>query len=568
MLSKEWIIRSIDAREQVTLSTLLSISPLTASVLLARGVRTKEQADHWLYPHRVEGHDPFLLPDVEKAIDRLHHAIIGGERICFYGDYDVDGISATSLYLQFFRALGANIRWYIPHRLAEGYGLNESAIRHLRDDGVTLLVTSDCGTTSHREVEAANRLGMDVLITDHHQSGDFLPSACAVMNPYRRDSCYPFQGLCSAGLAYKVVQAYQIKYGPSRIQLDSLLDLVALATVADVVPLHDENRHLVRKGAALISHGARPGIKALKSVAGVDGDCTAGTIAFRLAPRINAAGRLAHADLGVLLLTTESESEAFEVAEQLEQLNRERQAIEEETAKAALATVSVDHLPAALIVASRGWHLGVVGIVAARLVERFHRPAIVIAVDERGVGKGSARSIPGFDLYAALSECRTILEAYGGHPSAAGLTIQEYRLPKFIEQFQEVAERWNRQHGGDPLLHIDAEVKLREVAPRVIRELDLLHPFGAGNPEPVFIVRNLAMLEARVVGEGHLKLVVRQLGSTPFESIGFRLADLLTQRGVSIKQSIDLAFMPELTRWNGLDRIQLRIRDLRPSYPN
>lgn len=565
MLSKQWNIRSVDVHEQAALSALLSISPLTASVLLARGVKSKEQADHWLNPDGLKRHDPFLLPDIEKAIDRLHHAATHAERICFYGDYDVDGISATSLYVQFFQELGANVRWYIPHRLAEGYGLNESAIQYLHHDGVTLLVTSDCGTTSRREVEAANRLGIDVLITDHHQGEDLLPSAFAVMNPYRRDSRYPFQGLCSAGLAYKVVEAYQSKYGSSRIQMESLLDLVALATVADVVPLHDENRHLVKKGVTLISQGTRPGIKALKSVARVDGKCTAGTIAFRLAPRINAAGRLAHADLGVQLLTTKSEGEAFQIAEQLEQLNEERQAIEERTAQEALAAVKTDALPPAMVVASRGWHLGVVGIVAARLVERFHRPAIVIAVSERGVGKGSARSIPGFDLYQALSECQALLDGYGGHPSAAGLTIQECRLAEFTKQFQTIAERWRREHNCDPLLHIDAEVKLKEVAPRAIQELDLLHPFGAGNPEPVFVVRNVAMLEARIVGEGHLKLVVRQQGSTPFESIGFRLADLLTQRGISNKQSIDLAFVPELTRWNGLDRIQLRITDLRRS---
>jgi single-stranded-DNA-specific exonuclease len=567
MLPKQWIVRQVDAREQMALSALLSVSPMTASVLMARGVTTKAQADSWLGPHHASGHDPFLLPDVEKAVDRLHRAVRQGERICFYGDYDVDGMSATSLYVQFFRGLGADVRWYIPHRLAEGYGLNGSAIARLHADGVVVLVTSDCGTTSHREIEAANRLGIDVLVTDHHQGEDHLPPAFALMNPYRKDSIYPFRGLCSAGLAYKVVQAYQTRYGAGRVSLDSLLDLVAMATVADVVPLQDENRHLVRQGLAFISKGARPGIKALKAVAGIDRECTSSTIAFRLAPRINAAGRLAHGDLGVRLLTTESESEACQLAEQLEQLNRERQAIEEQTAQEALAAVTPDDLPAALVVASRGWHLGVVGIVAARLVERYHRPAIVIAIDAQGIGKGSARSIPGFDLYQALSECRTVLEAYGGHPSAAGLTIQECRLPEFVAQFQQIAQRWGRQHGGNPLLHIDAEVKLREVAPCVIRELDLLHPFGAGNPEPVFVVRDLTMLEARVVGEGHLKLVVRQPGSTPFESIGFRLGDLLMQRGLSLKHPIDLAFMPEITRWNGFDRIQLRIRDLRPCRP-
>ena len=395
MIPKQWILCHVDPREQVALASLLAISPLTASVLLARGINTKVQADHWLSPHEGATHDPFLIPDIEQAVDRLHRAVQIGERICFYGDYDVDGMSATSLYLVFFSGLGANVCWYIPHRLQEGYGLNESAITRLHDDGVTLLVTSDCGTTAHREVEAACRLGLDVIITDHHQGEDLLPPAFAIMNPYRRDSRYPFPGLCSAGLAYKVVQAYQAKYGSGPVPLESLLDLVALATVADVVPLQDENRYFVRQGLDLISRGVRPGIKALKSAADVERTCTAGTIGFRLAPRINAAGRLAHADLGVRLLTTESEADAHQIAAQLEQLNRERQAVEEQTMVEALAAVNSDAPPAALVVASQNWHLGVVGIVAARLVERYHRPAVVIAINEQGIGKGSARSVPG-----------------------------------------------------------------------------------------------------------------------------------------------------------------------------
>lgn len=563
MIPKQWILRHVDLREQMALASLLAVSPLTASVLLARGISTKAQADHWMSPHPGVTHDPFLIPDIEQAVDRLHRAVQTGERICFYGDYDVDGMSATSLYVVFFSGLGANVSWYIPHRLQEGYGLNESAITRLHGDGVTLLVTSDCGTTAHREVEAACRLGLDMIITDHHQGEDLLPPAFAIMNPYRKDSRYPFPGLCSAGLAYKVAQAYQTKYGRGPVPLESLLDFVALATVADVVTLQDENRYFVRQGLDLISRGVRPGIKALKSSAGVGRACTAGTIAFRLAPRINAAGRLAHADLGVRLLTTESEADAHQIAGQLEQLNRKRQAIEEDTVADILTAVDSNTAPAALVVASRNWHLGVVGIVAARLVERYHRPAVVIAINEHGIGKGSARSVPGFDLYRALSECRDILKGYGGHPAAAGLTIEESSLTEFIERFQEVAKRWGAQHGGDPLLHVDAEIKLMDVGPRAVRELDLLHPFGAGNPEPVFVVRNLTMLDARVVGEGHLKLVVRQPGSTPFESIGFRLGELLTQRGLSSKASIDLAFMPELNRWNGFDRIQLRIKDLR-----
>ncbi|MBI3604221.1 MAG: single-stranded-DNA-specific exonuclease RecJ [Nitrospirae bacterium] len=564
MLKKQWVFREVDLAQRRALSQALSISPITASVLLSRGVATTEQARYWLAPQAASLHDPFQLPDMECAIDRLHRAVTTGERICFYGDYDVDGIAATSLYLTFFRSVGGNAVSYIPHRIHEGYGLNMQAIRQLRQEGVGLLVTSDCGTTAFREVELANSLGLDVIITDHHQVDAGLPPALALLNPYRSDSSYPFQGLCSGGLAYKVVLAYQAKYGHADMPAELLLDLVALATVADVVPLKDENRFFVREGMALISRGARCGIKALKQVAGIDRDCTSGTVAFRLAPRINAAGRLAHAEAGVRLLTTESDREAMETAEQLERLNRERQRIEEATTAEALAAVKGSAVPAALVVGARGWHLGVVGIVAARLVERYHRPAVVIAINEQGIGKGSARSVSGFDLYEALSACRDLLEGFGGHPSAAGLTIQESRLQVFRDRFAEIAENWAGTGSPLPQLHVDAEVNLHEVDQQLMRELGLLHPFGAGNPEPIFAVKNLAILNHRIVGERHLKLTVRHGNSKPFDSIGFRMGSL-ADMGLSAERAMDLAFVPELNHWNGLDRIQLRIRDLKAS---
>ncbi len=564
MVKKRWIFRQVDREQQVALAHTLSISLITASVLLARGVSTKEQAHSWLSPHQTAQHDPFLLPDMEKAIKRLHQAVTARERIGFYGDYDVDGISATSLYLTFFRSLGADAAVYIPHRVREGYGLNEHALRELTKGGVRLLVTSDCGTTSHHEVEVANRMGLDVIITDHHQLEARMPPALAVLNPHRADSVYPFNGLCSGGLAYKVARAYEETYGGGELALESLLDLVALATIADVVPLRDENRFFVREGLALISRGAHCGIRALKQVAGVDGVCTTGTVAFRLAPRINAAGRLADAGVGVRLLTTESDREARDLAEQLEQLNRERQRIEEETTAEALAAVGSTETPAALVLGARHWHLGVVGIVAARLVERYHRPAVVVAVNQNGIGKGSARSVPGFDLYHALSRCRDLLEGFGGHPVAAGLTIRESRLPEFRDRFAEIAAEWSSDQPQGPMLHVDAEVSLQEVDQQLVRELDMLQPFGAGNPEPTLVVRNLAILDNRVVGNRHLKLMVRHGNSLPFDSIGFRMGSL-ADLGLSAERAVDLAFVPELSRWNGLDRIQLRIRDVQAS---
>jgi single-stranded-DNA-specific exonuclease len=499
---------------------------------------------------------------MESAVDRLFQAMQRREVVCFYGDYDVDGMSATSIYLSFFRGLGAEVRAYVPHRLREGYGLNENAVRTLAKEGVSLLVTSDCGTTSHREISLANQLGIDVVVTDHHQSDQEMPPALAVMNPHRSEARYPFQGLCSGGLAYKVAQAYDRKYGSGSVPLESLLDLVALATIADVVPLQDENRLFVREGLVQISRGARCGIRALKHVAGISRECTAETIAFKLGPRLNAAGRLDEAIKGVRLLTTESEREAKELAEDLEQLNRARRDIEAEILQEALAQVEAREWPGGIGLYARGWHLGVVGIVAARIMERFHRPTVVIAVSEQGIGKGSARTVPGFDLYQALTACRDLLMAFGGHPSAAGMTIHEERLPEFAERFSAIGETWIQATQSVPQLYVDSEVRLNDVTLQLIREIGTLHPFGAGNPEPTFAVKGLDVLNARMVGEKHLKMTVRQGASLPFDGIGFGMKSL-EEYGLSLKTPIDVAFTPELNHWNGYDRIQLRIRDIR-----
>jgi len=562
MKSKLWVFRDINLSQRASLAQALSISTATASLFLARGVTTPDEATTWM--SLQSPHDPFLIPDMEQAVERLHRAVTTQEPICFYGDYDVDGITATSVYMSFFSGLGAQVRAYVPHRLREGYGLNLGAIQRLHDEGISLLVTSDCGTTSHKEIALAAQLGMDVVVTDHHQTDEEMPPAVAVLNPHRAGALYPFRGLCSAALAYKVSQAYQLRYGVAGVPLESLLDLVALATVADVVPLHDENRNFVREGLAQLSRGARCGVRALKQVAGVTRDCTAETIAFKLAPRINAAGRLDDAMLGVRLLTTDNPAEAQQLADRLEQLNRERQRIEVDIMAEALASLKDQELPPALVLASRHWHLGVVGIVAARLVDRFQRPAIVMAVNEQGIAKGSARTAGGFDLYEGLASCREMLEAFGGHPSAAGVTIRESRIDEFRARFSDVVAGWT--HGGAkvPTLNVDAEVRLDEVNLQLIQEICSLHPFGAGNPEPTFAVTRLEVMDSRTVGEKHLKMTVRQGASLPFDSIGFGMTSLL-ERGIPSRAPVDLAFTPELNHWNGRDRIQLRIRDVRPS---
>jgi len=562
MKPKLWVFRNINLSQRALLAHALSISPATASLFLARGVTTPEDAATWM--SLQVPHDPFLIPDMEQAVDRLHRAVTMQEPICFYGDYDVDGITATSLYLSYFGGLGAQVHAYVPHRLREGYGLNLGAVQRLHDEGISLLVTSDCGTTSHKEIELAARLGMDVVVTDHHQSNEAMPEAVAVLNPHRADAIYPFRGLCSAALAYKVAQAYQLRYGTAGVPLESLLDLVALATVADVVPLHNENRSFVREGLNQLSRGARCGIRALKQAAGVTRDCTAETIAFKLAPRINAAGRLDDAMLGVRLLTTDDPSEAQQLAERLELLNRERQRIEVDIMSEVLASLKDRVIPPAVVLASRHWHLGVVGIVAARLAERFERPAIVMAINEQGMAKGSARTAVGFDVYQGLAASQELLESFGGHPGAAGVTIRESRIDEFRAKFSDLVAGWTFKSAKVPTLNVDAEVRLDEVNLQLVREIDSMHPFGAGNPEPTFAVTRLEVMDSRTVGEKHLKMTVRQGGSAPFDSIGFGMKSLL-EWGIPSRAPIDLAFTPELNHWNGRDRIQLRIRDVRPS---
>ncbi len=562
MHSSNWQVRSVEPQQVVALVEALGLSRLAATVLCGRGVVEPEQAKDWLSSSGGSTHNPCALPDMERAIDRLHLAVQRGERICFYGDYDVDGMAATSLHFLFWQRVGAKAEVYIPHRQEEGYGLHEGAIRKLAEKGVSLLLTADCGTTSHKEIEVARSLGMDVIVTDHHQLQSRMPEPLAFINPYRPDSVYPFRGLCSGGLAYKVAEAYVQKYRPAGVSMEAYRDLVALSSIADLVPLTDENRVLVRDGLAQVAQGTRCGIRALTRDLGLNGTCSAGTIGFRVAPRLNAAGRLAHAELGVRLLTTDSEPAALQLAQELENLNRRRREIEEEMTREAIVEVDAGDPQPGIVVGAKGWHIGVIGIVAARLVERYHRPAVVVTFDAHGVGKGSVRGVAGFDVCRALQQCQQDLVTFGGHPMAAGLTVREEAFAGFRQRFWGAVEELMDDTLKVPTLDVDAEVGLADVQFSLIRELERLQPFGMGNPEPCFVSRGISVLEKRVVGESHLKLVLRQPGSVPLDSIGFRMGGL-AQAIDAGKGRIDAVFSPELNEWKGSSRIQLRLRDVR-----
>jgi single-stranded-DNA-specific exonuclease len=483
----------------------------------------------------------------------------------------VDGITATALYLDYFRSRGLECEFYIPHRMKEGYGLNESAIRMLHNRGAALLITADCGTTSLDEIRLASSLGMDVIVTDHHEVPSELPPAVALLNPKRADAGYPEKGLCTAGLAFKVIQALT----GDRKAVG--LDLVALGTIADVSPMKGENRFLVKEGLKQLTTGDRPGIRALKAASGLsEGPVRTGTVGFTLAPRINASGRLGDARDAVRLLTTDSSEEADRIAQSLNSQNRQRQELEERMIREACAMVETEvdfKTEGCIVLASREWHPGVVGIAAARLVERYYRPTVLLSTDADGVAKGSARSIAGFNMCEALRRCRGHLIRFGGHSAAAGLTLRAEKLPALRRDLSAAAFESLAPEDFLPKLVIDSAVEWDEISLRLAGELECLSPFGPANPEPTLLLRGVAPFGARIVGNNHLKFGARRGADTsgaPFgdwmDVIGFRMGDRLSV--LSSGSEVDLAFTPERNNWQGREKVQLRLKDIRVSQRN
>lgn len=573
--SRVWHIAEPSAATVSALSSELGVSRLVATVLVNRGLDGAGEAAAFLDRRSVGSTDPFDLPGMDRAVTRLLQALRGREEICVYGDYDVDGLTATALLETVLRREGGHVRHYLPSRTGEGYGLNEAAIRTLAGAGVNLIVTVDCGITAPREVALARSLGLGFIITDHHEPGRDLPLAEAIVNPRLPESAYPFSALAGVGVAYKVAQALLTALNrhetrgsqPGFDDLGDLLDLVALGTVADVAALVGENRSLVHQGLNLFNPPRRPGLEALARVARLEvREITTYHLGFQFGPRLNAAGRLGDAERALLLLLTENKSEATELAAELDQSNRDRQALEERILEEATAQVerTIDlERERAIVLSAEGWHEGVIGIVATRLVERFARPTLLVAVNA-DAGRGSGRSIPSFDLVGALDECAAWLGRYGGHRLAAGFEIDREALEAFARRFLEVARE--RLDGKDLVheLRIDACVEAKDLPASFFRELERLSPFGAGNPEPVLAMRRVGFSGVRTVGvDGrHLKALVRTEGRV-FDSIGFGLGSMAGEVGRG--GSYDIAFRPGLGEWNGVKREELRLADVRPA---
>ena len=568
-MSKRWELRDTPAAVRDPAGQEPAGQPLVARLLATRGFVTPDEVRKFLNPALSDMPDPLLLRGMDVAVARLMAARCSGEKICVYGDYDVDGITGTALLVSFLRATGFACSYFIPNRFEDGYGLNAASLESIIATGTTLIVSVDCGITAVDEADLCRRHGVDLIIVDHHAPKELLPDACAILNPLQPDCAYPFKSLAGVGVAFNLLVALRSALRDSGAfeagetpDLRKWLDLVALGTIADVVPLIGQNRIYAFHGLKQISQSSRPGLQALKHVAGIkEGAVTCGQVGFRLAPRLNAAGRMESAVPGVDLLMSNSSAESRLIAEELDAANAERQAIERRIFEEAASMVeSGGEYPdrRSIVLASAGWHQGVIGIVASRLVERYHRPTILIALTEDGLGKGSGRSIPGFHLLDALNCCSHHLNRFGGHRYAAGIGLKAGDVTDFAMAFEEAAAGLLTDSDLVPRLTIDAEVTPGEVTRELAQEMKRFEAFGMGNPEPLLMLRRMAVVERRTVGEGHLRLRVTRDGCS-FVAIAFNLADRDTS-GL-----IDIAFFPEMNQWNGSSSLQLRVKELRPA---
>ncbi len=568
-MKRRWKISPQNKELQRCLSSELNVSPLLAQLLINRGLVDSDKAFSFLSPSLQDLHDPFLLKDMGKACERLVKALKKGEKVAVYGDFDVDGVTATALLYSFLKEVGFDVDYYIPERLSEGYGLNCGALDIITHRDIRLVITADCGISNADEVIFAKERGVDVIVTDHHEVPEDMPPALAVLNPKQSGCKFPFKGLAGVGVAFNLIVALRASlrecgYFSNGIpNLKRFLDLVALGTIADIVPLVDENRVLVKFGLEEIANSARFGIKALKEVCRIrSGAVKSRQVGFQLAPRINAAGRLKRADMAVKLLITEDMKEATELARMLDSENNTRQGIERKMLQEAISMLEAEGLQSGaysgkgIVLSSASWHPGVVGIVASRLAERFNRPTILFASDGE-TARGSGRGVRGIDILDCLKRCSGLLERYGGHKAAAGITIKAKNIEKFKGIFLDLL---NREVGDEdlvPEVSVDALVALNDLNQKVVTDIGRLAPFGYCNAEPVLGVRGTHILETDIVAERHLRLKVGQGGSV-WHAIGYGLADRHPLKG----EGFDIVFSPYIDEWNGKKNLKMRVKEL------
>lgn len=558
-----WTLKPIpDTKVVSSLQESLGVAPIIATLLAQRGINTFEEAKQFFRPQLSDLNDPFLMKDMDLAVNRLHTAISGNEKVLVYGDYDVDGTTAVSLMYLFLKNKCSHVEYYIPDRYEEGYGVSYKGIDYAKSNGFTLIVCLDCGIKAVEKVAYAKDQGIDFIICDHHRPGEKLPSAVAVLDPKRMDCNYPFKELCGCGVGFKLAQAYHQYFNLPFEDLIPLLDLVVVSIAADIVPIIDENRVLAFYGLQQLNSNPRIGLKALMTVANRKEIFNISDVVFGLAPRINAAGRIEHGNKAVELLVQEDFSQAKVKAEYIDKYNLTRKELDQNITKEALEKI----VPNAktTVVFSEKWHKGVVGIVASRLIETHYRPTIVLT-ESHGKLTGSARSVSGFDVYNAIDSCSNLLEQFGGHKYAAGLTLKKENLEAFIKQFEQVVSETITSEMLTPKISIDLEMSIADINKKTFRIIEQMAPFGPANSRPVFMVKG--MIDngtGRLIGQekNHLKLALTDSdNSKTLDGIGFGMSDRFPM--VQDKQSFDVCFVMDLNEWNGTTNLQLRIKDLR-----
>ena len=561
-MSKKWqYYNDVNVEEVKKIQEKFNINILLSKVLVNRGI-TEEKAEVFLNPTRRDFYNPFLMPDMSKAVDRIIEAIEKKEKVIIYGDYDVDGITSITVLKSFLRDRGLDVAEYIPNRLSEGYGLNKEAVEKIAKQGFTLMITVDCGITGVEEVEYAKTFGMETIVTDHHEPGEIIPDALAVVDCKRKDNKYQFRELAGVGVVFKLTQAISQKLELDEKEYLKYLDIVAIGTISDIVPLVDENRVITKLGLKLVACTKNLGLKAILDDIGM-ARIDSSVVSFGVAPRINACGRMGFADEALKLLLSNNITNARDLAQSLKKYNNDRQAEEKRIFDEAIQQIKDQKLENAnsIVLEGTDWHSGVIGIVASKITEMFFKPCILICTEKGSdIGKGSGRSIPGFDLHDALMKCRDFLEGFGGHSMAVGLSMKKERFEEFREYFYKKVDEANIKD-VEPILKIDGILSVDTLDKQMVKSLDLLEPFGEANKTPVFVFKNLKIHSIRALTEGkHLKLSLKTNQNTFIDAIGFNLGGLSEE--YKIGEKVDVAGTLEINSFNDRENIQINLKDM------
>lgn len=561
-MNKKWEVKISDDELTNKIANEFNISKLVARILANKGLKESNEIEVFLNPRRSDFHDPFLMPDMKIAVDRILKAIETKEKVAIYGDYDADGITSSTVLKRFLSERGLDADIYIPNRLNEGYGLNEKAIKEIAQTNHTLIITVDCGITGNKEIELAKTLKIDTVVTDHHEPTEELPKALAVVDCKRKDNKYPFNELAGVGVAFKLIQAISIKLGIREEEYLKYLDLVCVGTISDIVPLKDENRTISKLGLRLVKQTKNIGLKVLLNSMGYQ-KIDSNTISFGVAPRINACGRMGHEEEALELFLTNSVQEAEKITQRLNEYNLERQQIEKrifDEVEEIIQKSEEKNLPC-IVLEKENWHHGVIGIVSSKITDMYFKPSILMSI-EGDIAKGSGRSIPGFDLHEALENCKEEIEQFGGHSMAVGVTVKKANFDKFKNKFEEYAREKDISK-ITPILNIDEKITLKDITIKDIRDLELLEPFGEGNKPPIFQINNVKIDSIRSLSQGkHLKMEIKDQNSS-IQAIGFNLGNLAND--YKIEDKINIAGTLEINNYNGRENIQINIRDVMKS---